>query len=125
MSHFTRVRTELTDRRHLIDALEEMGHAIQENGRVRGWGGQHETADLVIRQSSGYDIGLRKTASGEYEVVADWMGAGDQEEFTRRLRQENAAAAAIAQVRKQGYTDVRRKRTDEGDIEIVAADSSH
>lgn len=124
MSHFTRVRTEMTDRHLVIEALEEMGHQIQEGGRVRGWNGQQETADLVVRQSNGYDIGLRQTPSGSFEVVADWMGAGDQEAFTRRLRQEYAAAAAIAQVRSQGFTDVRRKRTEDGEIEIVVHESS-
>lgn len=122
MSHFTRIRTELTDRSLLIEALEEMDLQVSENVPVRGWGEQTTTADIVARGENGFDIGFRRSQSGQpFELVADWMGVKvDQEEFRRRLKQEYAAAGAIRGAKQKGMTQITKQYTEDGEIEIVA-----
>lgn len=123
MSHFTRVEVELADAELLVEALQQMGHKrIEENADVRGWSGKTERADLVVRQPDGYDIGFVRARDGEnFRAVADWsMGSVNQDEFIRELRQEYAAAGAIRGAKEDGWRNVERKYTEDGEIEIVA-----
>lgn len=122
MSHFTRVRTEVADRGLLIDALKEMGFEVAENVAVRGWGNQTARADIVARGNSGFDIGFRRSSPDQsFELVADWMGLDmSQAEFQRRLKQEYASAGAIRGAKQKGLTEITKKYTEDGEIEIVA-----
>lgn len=121
MSHFTRVRTEITDRDLLLEALRHMSLTVRENAPVRGWDGQTTEADLVAVQDSGFDIGFVRPSEGEpYQIVADWMGAGDQDEFTRQVKREYAAAGATRAAEQAGWRNIRRRYTDDGEIEILA-----
>lgn len=125
MSHFTRVKVAIRDDRRLTEALQEMGHEPVRNADVRGWMGQRTRANLVVRGANGYDIGfVRVDQDRDFEVVADWMLAGEEyggrDGFIKRLTKEYAAAVTIAEVRKKGFQVVEREMTDSGQIRVRA-----
>src|SRR5919202_305429 len=75
MSHFTKVQTKISDLDCLKQALEDLQYTCREGEvRVRGWRGQWSEADLAVDLGGPYNIGFRKAAQGNYEVVADWWG---------------------------------------------------
>lgn len=76
MSHFTKMRTTLTDGDVLERSLRDLGHQV-ERGQVsvRGYRGQRTPVEMrVPTKSSGYDIGFRRDGASAYEMVADWWG---------------------------------------------------
>ena len=122
MSHFSRIKTRLVERAHLVAALRDLGHAPEE-GRVeaRGYGGARTRVEVKIATAAaGYDVGFRHTPEG-YEVVADWWGVRglEQKEFLRQLHQRYAYHAARAKLEEQGFTLVSEEKQEDGRIRLV------
>jgi hypothetical protein len=121
MSHFTRVAVKVTNRQHLVAALQEMGHTVAENGTVRGWNTKKLSADVVatVAGSKG-DIGFTRKRDGDpFEMVADWMIVRvPQREFAQQLAQEYASAGAMASAKAAGWRNLRRERQADGTIVI-------
>jgi hypothetical protein len=48
MSHFVRIRTQIREREHLVQALRDLHHRFQEgeNHVVKGWQGNRETVEV-------------------------------------------------------------------------------
>lgn len=111
MSHFTKVETKIKDLVCLKKALKDLGYdfAEAEQGvEVRGYLGATASAEISIRASKTYDIGVSKTETG-YEFVADWWGVETtrgvtQEEFVKTVTQRYAYHKVLSEVAKQGYT---------------------
>jgi hypothetical protein len=120
MSHFTRVRTRMVERAHLLAALRDLGHEPQE-GEVaaRGFAGARAAVEVKIAVRGG-DIGFRRGAGG-YEVVADWWGIRGvkQKEFIAQLTQRYAYHAARAKLQEQGFTLVTEEKQPDGRIHLV------
>src|SRR5947207_15862432 len=97
MSHFTRVKTKIVEKQHLLSALRDLGHAPQEgNVTIRGWGGRTAKAQVKIAtKSAGYDIGFQEK-DGSFDIVADWYGIRDirRAAFVDPLSQRYAYRAA-------------------------------
>lgn len=95
MSHFVRIKTRVTERQHLVAALQAMHLRYRESEReeliVRGFVYNTERAEIVIDTGTPYDIGLRRREES-YETVADWLGVEEgairQETFMQQLHRE-------------------------------------
>ncbi len=111
MSHFTKVETKIKDLVCLKKALKDLGYEFTEaeqGVQVRGYLDQTTTAEMSIKASKTYDIGVSATASG-YEFVADWWGVETtrgvtQEAFVKAVTQRYAYHKVLSEVAKQGYT---------------------
>lgn len=117
MSHFTTVRTRLTDTVQVVAALRDLGHDVSENADIRGFQGHTTRAEVVVRTGvDGYDVGLRSN-DGALELVADWWGlkSFDREGFLNKLTQRYAYRVAKEQLERQGFTFVE---------DVVEADRS-
>src|SRR5690606_30638029 len=90
MSHFTKVRTRLSDGEVLRKALAEMGYDVEPAGKgVRGYRGRRTDAEFKVRPGrGGYEIGFAPSDDG-YVLVADWFGirGTTEQSFLRELRQ--------------------------------------
>ncbi|TYK52551.1 DUF1257 domain-containing protein [Actinomadura decatromicini] len=123
MSHFTKVRTRLTDGGVLRRALAEMGHTVQPAGRgVRGYLGRRTKAEFKIRPAGGeHEIGFAPSDEG-YVLVADWWGIRGlrEEPFVRDLKQKYALVSTLSTLAERGF-EVDRRSVDEksGDIRVV------
>ena len=71
MSHFTRIRTRLSDREMLVKALTDLGYPVEEGPAV-GYGHATIHAEVRIPQRGGYAIGFARGDGGVFDVVGDF-----------------------------------------------------
>ncbi len=111
MSHFTNVQTKIKNLVALKAALKDLGYEFVEDEQgveVRGYLGQKTKADLCVKASKTYDVGVQATAEG-YQFVADWWGVETtrgvtQEEFVKTVTQRYAYHVVMSEIARQGYT---------------------
>lgn len=111
MSHFTKVETKIKNLVSLKAALKDLGYEFTEAEQgveVRGYLGTKTKADLCIRASKTYDVGVVATETG-YQFVSDWWGVETtlgktQEEFVKQVTQRYAYHQVLSEVAKMGYT---------------------
>jgi hypothetical protein len=128
MSHFVKIRTQIREHEHLVQALRDLHYQFQagEQLAVRGWAGNRETAEVVVNTGSNYDIGFRRQAQ-EYEVVADWWGVENntqirQRTFLEQVNQRYSYNLIKEQAREQ-YLIVEEEQTlENGDVVIVLSE---
>ncbi|MBW4514537.1 MAG: DUF1257 domain-containing protein [Timaviella obliquedivisa GSE-PSE-MK23-08B] len=79
MSHFSQIKTKMTNERAIVAALEEMGYKVEVhqtakklNSRYSAARRQKMKANIILRETA-VDFGLLKTEDGTYEVIGDMM----------------------------------------------------
>jgi hypothetical protein len=120
MSHFTRVKTKMTDGETIRAALGELGYTVLPGEKVAGFVGRTATAEFKIKPtSSHYEIGFSKTSSG-YVMIADWtMLRMNQAAFSEKLMQKYGRTATIQKLADQGYELVEEKVDQKGEIRML------
>ncbi len=121
MSHFSTIKTQITDKDFLLMAIKDLGFNYEEVEQdVKAFGGQKTPVDIRVKLPLSFDIGLRKRGNN-YEIVADWFGVRgiSQKDFTQRLTQRYAYHAARAKLEQQGFDMVEEKVEETGQIRIV------
>ncbi len=124
MSHFTRLRTKLVERRFVLAALDDLGLRHEEGDvTVRGLGGATTAAEIRVPTSDPrFDVGLvRPEGGGPYEVVADWFGVKDwtQAELVASLTRRYAYHAARESLEREGFGLVAEEQGEDGRIHLV------
>lgn len=64
MSHFSTLRTKITDAEILKSSLRDLGISVNSNADVRGYNGQRVRADLVAVLDGEYDLGWSRNSDG-------------------------------------------------------------
>jgi hypothetical protein len=124
MSHFSQIRTKIRNLTSLQAALSDLG-ADWKSGPsiVRGYQGNEETAEVVIEQSNGYDIGFKlNPVTQEYELVADlqyWQQSLSVDGFLNQISQRYALHTVMEATSKQGFQVAEQQTTEEGAIRLV------
>jgi hypothetical protein len=118
MSHFTRVKTKMTDVEVLCEALRDIGHEPHRGVVVRGYAGRSAPAEVVVRPGGAYDVGFARAPDGTLHVLADWWGVGRdtglrEETFLPPVLQRYAYRTVVKQAAAQGFRVVQ---------EVVGAD---
>ena len=118
MSHFTKVRTQLQDLGMVKRALIDLGYSVSQ-GQVQGYGGQTVTAPVVVKLSSGMEIGFQK--DGKFvQLVADFWGQTvDREQFVAQVTQRYAYLTVIDQAEKQGWQIMTDEAQNDGSVRLV------
>lgn len=121
MSHFSTIKTKLSDKNYLLQALRELGCRPEEGPvPVRGYGGSRSMVDIrIASKASGYDVGFRKEGP-HYVCVADWFGVRgiEQQPFLQKLTQRYASIAVKDELAEQGFSVAEEKQVD-GHIHLV------
>lgn len=119
MSHFSTVRVQIKNGNALYEALQDLGHKVACNTRVRGYEGLHTEAEYVIRQANGYDLGFRQ-AGDTYELVADFWGARiNQDSFIKAVTQKYAHKMLLTTATAQGYSIESEEQLQDGTVRVV------
>lgn len=121
MSHFSRIRTRLTDKDLVLQALTALGFIWEEGHfNLRTVLGDQERVSVRIQGPRNMPIGLRETGTG-FEIIADWsMISGlTQTEFQNRLTQKYAYLATRREMEKQGFTLVEETNAEDGRIHLT------
>ena len=125
MSHFTCIKTKIKERPYLIEALELMGHDVQENQVLTINNPDHADehpefhAEVAIRN----DIGFRWNKNTEtYELVAEldtWDLDVPVNRFIEKLTQQYAKATLLAAAEEEGFTLAEEHNKIDNTIELV------
>lgn len=74
MSHFSTIRTKLTDSNLLVKSLKDLGIQIELNSSVRGYNCEGTPAEIVARLEGDYDLGWNMSEDGTLTLISDLWG---------------------------------------------------
>ena len=125
MSHFTCIKTKIKERPQLIEALEIMGHDIQENKQLvidnpdHGEGHPEFVADVAIKN----DIGFRwNNNTKTYELVAEldtWDLDVPVNRFIDKVTQQYARMTLHGTVKEDGWQVAEEWEMEDNSIELT------
>jgi len=122
MSHFTRIKTQIVEKKYLMQALQDLNYAYEEGDvKIRGFGGNRTGVEIKIPTGNrGYDIGFRKS-DGAYELIADWYGIHDidQGQFVRKVTQRYVYHVTKEKLEEQGFTLVAEEVERDGRVHLT------
>lgn len=122
MSHFSQIKTQIRNLTSLQAALSDLGIDWKAGPKeVRGYRGQTHSAEVVIEQENGYDVGFRWNGA-EYELVADlqfWQQAPSVDRFLNMVTQRYAYHTVVGESSKQGFQLAEQQKNPDGSIRLV------
>ena len=124
MSHFSQIKTKLRNLPFLQQALDDSGIPWQAGPKaVRGYKGNTETAEVVIEQENGFDVGFKRNVeTGDYELVADlqyWQQPLSVEGFLNQVTQRYAYHTIINESAGQGFQVAEQVDNADGSVRLV------
>jgi|WetSurMetagenome_2_1015567.scaffolds.fasta_scaffold351217_2 hypothetical protein len=122
MSHFSKIKTQITDKELLETALQQMGCMILPGKHsILGFREEQTPVDLCVSlPKETYEIGFTLT-NDKYELAADWWGiqTTDQKTFLNALLQKYAYLSTVKALEKQGFRIASEETTGKGEIKLV------
>jgi hypothetical protein len=112
MSHFSTLRTKITDAVVLQNSLRDLGITTKTEADVRGYQGQRVRADLVAVLEGEYDLGWSQNADGTFDLIADLWGVAkkhNQTELINSINQKYAVTKTLAEVKRPGLNQANVK----------------
>ena len=125
MSHFTCIKTKIKERPYLIEALELMGHDVQENQQLVINNPSHaeEHAEFHSEVAIRNDIGFRWNKNMEtYELVAEldtWDLDVPVNRFIDKLTQQYARMTLHGTVKEDGWQVAEEWEMEDNSIELT------
>ena len=130
MSHFTVLRTHITDTDALVKALADMGFTQVEVHQVAqhlyGYQGdvRPQTAEVIIRRTfigpASNDIGFKRKEDGTFDaIISDYDRAKYSQQWLHRLTQRYAYHVARAKLEEQGFVLVTEETQQDERIHLV------
>ena len=125
MSHFTCIKTKIKERPYLIEALELMGHDVQENKQLVINNPSHaeEHADFHAEVAIKNDIGFRWNKNTEtYELVAEldtWDLDVPVQRVIDKLTQQYARTTLHNTVKEEGFQIAEEWEMTDNSIELT------
>ncbi len=119
MSHFSSIELQIKNGEILQEVLQELGHSVAVDAKVRGYRGDSTYAEYVIRQDNGYDIGFRRQGEN-YEIIADFWGAKiNEKQFVNNISQKYAHKTLMTAVEEQGFNIEEQETLEDGTVRVV------
>lgn len=112
MSHFSTLRTKITDAEILTSSLSDLGIPVMIEADVRGYNGQHVCADIVAVLEGEYDLGWSRNTDGSFDLIADLWGVAkkhNQAELINSINQKYAVNKTLKEVKQRGLQDANVK----------------
>lgn len=112
MSHFSTLRTKITDAETLKASLRDLGISAKTNADVRGYNGQRVRADLVAVLDGEYDLGWSRNTDGTFDLIADLWGVAkkhNQTELINAINQKYAVNKTLSEVKQRGLQNANVK----------------
>jgi hypothetical protein len=112
MSHFSTLRTKITDAEILKTSLRDLGVSVKSEADVRGYNGQRVRADIVAVLEGEYDLGWSRNTDGTFDLIADLWGVAkkhNQTELINSINQKYAVNKTLAEVKRPGLVNANVK----------------
>ena len=130
MSHYTRLKTRIMNREHLVEALKEMGfrhvEAHDEPRHLYGYLGDRrmDTAHVIIRRKhvgrSSNDIGFLRGEDGSFTaIISGYDRTKYSEKWLDRLSFAYANLATREALAAQGFEIAEERREENGAVRLV------
>jgi Protein of unknown function (DUF1257) len=130
MSHFTKLRTQITDVSGLIKALADVGFKDVETHETAqhlyGYQGDMrlQTAEVIIRRKyvgqASNDIGFKRQEDGTFEaVISEYDRHKKSQQWLNQLTQRYAYHVARTKLAEQGFDLVAEEVQEHGQIHLV------
>ena len=125
MSHFSTIKTKIKERPYLIEALEIMGHDVQENQNLVITNPTHAEDHPVVHAqvTISNDIGFRwNEETGSYDLYSDhstWNLNVPVERFVDKVNQQYARMALHGLVKEEGVQVAEEWEMDDNSIELT------
>ena len=130
MSHFSKIKTRISNKKYLIQALRQMNYDIEENSKCVGYNGNKIDADIVIKlPETNYNIAFIKS-DNSYDLVADWYGLKGldsknivskiEENITiieNKIKQQYAYNSTVESLKEKGFS-IDEEIRENGEIRI-------
>ena len=122
MSHFTKIKTKLYDRATIEKSLTDINIDWEPSSEtIRGYKGQTHSAEIVIRQNNGHDIGFKWNGK-EYELVTDlmfWDQKFSVNKFINQVNQRYAYNLITKVSEEQRFEYVEAENQQDGSIRLL------
>ncbi len=120
MSHFTKIKTKMTDGEIIKAALIKIGYEVLPGAQVAGFLGNTISAEFKIKPTArNYEIGFTKTSTG-YELIADWSMIGlNRSTFSDVLMQNYGRIATVEKLASEGYEVVEEEVDKAGEVRLL------
>ncbi|MGL5034037.1 MAG: DUF1257 domain-containing protein [Microcystaceae cyanobacterium] len=112
MSHFSTLRTKITDVEILKASLQDIGINTKTEANVRGYNGQQIRADLVAVLDGEYDLGWSRNVDGSFDLIADLWGVAkkhNQTDLINAINQKYAVNKTLSEVKQRGLQNANVK----------------
>jgi len=112
MSHFSTLRTKVTDAEILKTSLRDLGISVKTEADVRGYNGQRIRADIVATLDGEYDLGWSRNSDGSFDLIADLWGVAkkhNQTELINSINQKYAVNRTLVEVKQRGLQNANVK----------------
>ncbi len=122
MSHFTKLKTKLTDKDVLVKALNALSYATQENVLLDN-PVNHEHEQVQVEVGITRYVGFKLEDDGTFHLVAEldaWEEPITVNRFIEKVTQAYARETVVDTVQNQGFTVVSEQKSVENTIEIIA-----
>ena len=120
MSHFSTIKTKITKKPALLEALELLQYNVVENVELENpLDHQHKKWQVDI--AIGNEIGFRWNGS-EYELVADlqtWKDPIPQKRFIEKVTQQYARMTIHNTIKEDGWQVAEEWEMDDNSIELT------
>ena len=126
MSHFTKINTKIKERPYLIEALELLGHDVQENQELVITNPSHAENHPVVHAEVAIsnDVGFRwNEETKTYDLYSDhdtWNNNVPVKRFVDKVTQQYARVAVYDTVKEIGFQVQEEWEMDDNSIEITA-----
>ncbi len=130
MSHFTTLKTQITDIKALQAALADLGfkqvevHATTQP--LHGYQGdvRPQTAEVIVRRKHlgwlSNDLGFKRNSAGTFDaIISDYDRGKYSPEWLGKLTQRYAYHVARAKLEEQGFDLVAEEKTQDGRIHLT------
>ena len=125
MSHFTTIKTKIKERPYLIEALELMGHDVQENQQLVISNPSHAEDHPVVHAEVAIsnDIGFRYNEETQaYDLYSDhdtWTLDVPAPRFVDKVTQQYARMTIYSTVKEMGFQVQEEWEMDDNSLEIT------
>ena len=130
MSHFTTIKTKITDIPSLVAALADVGFKTvevhQEPQHLFGYQGDQraQVAEIIIRRKfvgrASNDIGFKLQRDGTFDaIVSQYDRTKYSQAWLQRLLQRYAYHAVRAKLEEQGFALVNEEQHQDAQIHLV------
>lgn len=105
MSHFSTLRTKISNAEVLKTSLRDLGIEVKTEADVRGYNGQRIRADIVAVLEGEYDLGWSENTNGSFDLIADLWGVAkkhNQTELINSINQKYAINKTLLEAKQPG-----------------------